>query len=83
MMMPGHPGQLQPVHPMHGGPPLQNVQPPAQNTQQQSSNRQSASLVNLHKYLRFFSNVCFVYILETKLYAEVHISWSHEGRLSG
>jgi hypothetical protein len=46
-MMPGHPGQLQPVHPMHGGPPLQNVPPPAQNTQQQSSNRQSAALVRI------------------------------------
>ena len=51
MMMPGHPSQLQPVHPMHGGPPLQNVPPPAQNTQQQSSNRQSAALV---RFLIFF-----------------------------
>lgn len=59
-MMPGHPGQLQPVHPMHGGPPLQNVPPPAQNTQQQSSNRQSAALVR--KTLIFDRKLRFVYV---------------------
>lgn len=59
MMMPGHPGQLPPVHPMHGGPPLQSVPPPAQNTQQQSSNRQSAALVRFYWKFKVFQ---FVYL---------------------
>lgn len=87
MMMPGHPSQLQPVHPMHGGPPLQSAPPPAQNTQQQSSNRQSASLVIKNYFSTrngdkkiFFCLFCF---LETKLHLEVYSRRSHEGGVGG
>lgn len=78
MMMPGHPGPMQ--HPMHGGPPLQNIPPPAQNAQQQSSNRQSASLVmkSIFFFLTIREFIVFVLITETKLQSEVHPRWTYE-----